>query len=420
MVKVNQLKKKLSTALFGAFTAVIIYAISQTMGYRFFLDVQNNIDDRHTVVRQNQVSRSDNIVIIDIDDYSLKLLGNFKLWPRRYFAQVISQVKNGGAKFVFLDVILMHGGKISDNQALVDSVASAGNVISGYYVNLDNQSKRKRPLDTVYNDDFTDNWFNSSNYKNIEFIQAENITLPFRELVTSSKGLGFTNYLPDPDGIVRHIPLYITYNHRLLPSAALQMWLRVKGLDHKRVTISTKGSRFGDTFVPTDKHCFMRLNYALTGRTYRSISLASVMKSQYPPDIFRDKVVMIGSSSSKLGDLKKVPGHSALPGVQIHAAALSTLLEEKFITVVPGNIIFIFTILAGVLAALIFSFLSPLKIGIPVVFGFPVILYCFSLYLFAAHMKLINITIPSIVILLLYIVITIHRIVEHYEQKYPG
>ena len=390
------------------------------MGYRFFLEIQNSIDDRHFSISHKQIPHAENIVIIDIDDYSIGMLGNFKFWPRRHFAEVIGRVKNGGAKLIFLDVILMDGGKISDNQALVDSVTSAGNVISGYYANLDNKSKRKRPLDTVYNENFSYNWFNSQQYENIEFIKAEKINLPFRELANSSKGLGFTNYVPDPDGIVRHIPLYINYNHRLLPSAALQMWMRINELDYKKVIISTKGSRFGSTFVPTDKHCFMRLNYTLSGRDYRSISFATVLKGQFPPDMFRNKVVMIGSSSSKLGDLKKVPGHSALPGVQIHAAALSTLMEKNFITVVPGNIIFIFTILAGTLAGIVFSFLHPVKTGIPLVFGFPVILFCFSRYLFYARAELINITIPSIVVLVLYGVITIHRIVEHYERKNSG
>jgi adenylate cyclase len=415
---VKRINKNLSTVFFGAAAAVIIYVISQTMGYRFFLEIQNKVDDSHFAIMKNKGTGYENIVIIDIDDYSIRLLGgNFKLWPRRNFAQIISRAKMGGAKLIFLDVILMDGGKIGDNKALVDSVASAGNVISGYYLNLDYTSRRKRPLDTVYNDEFSDNWLNSQSYKNIEFISAENITLPFRELVNSSMGMGFTNYIPDPDGVVRHIPIYINFDHHLRPSAALQMWLLMKGQDYKNVTITTKGSRFGDTFIPTDKHCFMRLNYSPSGKTANVIPFASVLKGQYRSGIFKDKIVMIGSSSSKLGDLKKVPGHNALPGVQIHAAALSTLLDKNFITVMSGNIIFIFTVLSGILAGLVFTYLSPVKAGIPIVLGFPAIMYCLSTLYFIWHEKLINITIPSFVVILLFIVITIHRIVEHYERK---
>lgn len=416
-MKVIKLKKILSAAFFGAATAAVIYAISQTMGYRTFLEIQNMVDDSHFIVRDKPASHTGGIVIIDIDDYSINHLGNFKHWPRRHFAQVISLARNGGARIIFLDVILMEGGKIGDNQALVDSVACAGNVISGYYFNLDYQSRRERPLDPVYNEKFSDTWFNTQRFEKIEFIRAENITLPFREMVESSKGLGFTNYIPDPDGIVRHIPLYISYNRRLLPSAALQMWLQMKGMHFTNVVISPKGSRFGETFVPTDKHCFMRLNYSLSGQTYRTISFAPMLKGQYPAEIFKDKVVMIGSSSSILGDLKKIPGHNALPGVQIHAAALSTLLEKNFITVVPGDVIFGFTILSGILAGLFFSFLPPVKAGLPMAIAFPMILYAMSMYSFSAHARLINITIPSAVVILLYIVITIHRTVEYYERR---
>jgi adenylate cyclase len=415
--EVKKLKKILSTAFFGAATAVLVYAISQTMGYRTFLSLQNMVDDSHFTFHEKPASRPGGIVIIDIDDFSIDCLGNFKNWPRRHFAEVIGLARNSGARIIFLDVNLMEGGKIGDNKALADTIAEAGNVIAGYYFNLDYRSRRERPLDPVYNEKFSEDLFNTRQFEKIEFIRAENVALPFREMVESSKGLGFTNYIPDPDGVVRHIPLYISYNNRLLPSAALQMWLQMKGMHFTNVVISPRGSRFGDTFVPTDKHCFLRLNFSQPGQSYPAISFAAVLDGQYPSEIFKDSVVMIGSSSSTLGDLKKIPGHDSVPGVQIHAAALSTLLERNFITVVSGNSILIFTILSGILAGLFFSFLHPFKAGLPVTFVFPVMLYALSMYSFTAHARLINITIPTAVVILLYFVITIHRTVEYYERR---
>jgi len=132
--------------------------------------------------------------------------------------------------------------------------------------------------------------------------------------------------------------------------------------------------------------------------------------------MFRDKIVMIGSSSQKLGDLKRIPGYSLLPGVEIHATALTTLMNEKFLTVLSGNFVFIITVLLSVIVSMVFTFAHPVKVGLPVALCLPLGLYIYAIYSFIAHSRLINITLPSFVIILLYVVIVIHRLVEQYEN----
>ncbi|MHB9027539.1 MAG: CHASE2 domain-containing protein, partial [Candidatus Latescibacterota bacterium] len=254
-------KSLILAIIFGVCVAGMIYTVSQTMGYRHFLRVQNAIDDSHFVYWKKKPPRIDDIVVIDINDSSLAALGNFKRWPRRHFGEVIARVSADGARTIFLDVILMQGGLRRDNERLTGSVTDADNVILGYYFSLDSRNKRRRPLDPVYNEKFAMNWFSTQRIEKNEFIRAGAVNLPFPELVRSAAGIGFTNYIPDPDGVLRHIPLYIAYNNTLFPSAALQMWLHLRGSGHSHAEISPRGTRFGRTFIPTDKHSFMRLNY---------------------------------------------------------------------------------------------------------------------------------------------------------------
>jgi adenylate cyclase len=410
------IKKLIFAVIFGVSVAGIIYTVSQTMGYRHFLRVQNAIDDSHFVYWKKKAARIDDIVVIDINDSSLAALGNFKRWPRRHFGEVITRVAGDGARMVFLDVILMRGGLRRDNERLVNSIAETNNVILGYYFSLDSKNKRRRPLDPVYNEKFAMSWFSTQRIEKNEFIRAGAVNLPFPELVRSAAGIGFTNYIPDPDGVLRHIPLYIAYNNTLFPSAALQLWLHLHGEGHSHAEISPRGTRFGKTFIPTDKHSFMRLNYRGAGHFHPTFSFADVLRGRFRSGTFRNKIVMIGSSSSGLGDLKKVPGHKALPGVEIHAAALSTLLGEEFLTVVSGNTVFFFTLLCGVLISILFAFYPPFLVGIPATLAAPLVLYIYSVYCFVYHSELFNISIPSLTILFIGIVLAIHRLIEHHGE----
>ena len=133
--------------------------------------------------------------------------------------------------------------------------------------------------------------------------------------------------------------------------------------------------------------------------------------------MFRNKIVMIGSGSKMLGDLKRVPGYNFLPGVEIHATALSTLLNENFLTVLSGKVTIAVTILCGIMASLLFTYAPPVKVGLPAAVCIPVALYVYAVYRFIVHSQLMNITLPSFVIVLLYIVIVIHRFVEKHEVQ---
>jgi len=412
-------KEILTAVIFGIAVSLLLYAASQTVAYHPFLRIQNAIDDSHFIrrfmLRGADGHETDRIIIVDIDDRSIHARGIFKKWPRRLFAEVIGNLKRDGAELVFLDVILMEGGFKHDNMALADSVRKAGNVFSGYYFNLDAPSIRQRPLDPVLNEHMFSGVLDPESVTRNHFIKAQQMVLPYKALLKSVGGLGFTNYVPDPDGVLRHIPLYVMYGKNLYPSASLQMWLYLKGLNSKQARITSDGIHFGDTVIPTDRHCFLRLNYTGSVSAFKTISFIDVLENNFESGTFNGKVVMIGSGSEELNDLKRIPGHSSLPGVQVHAAALTTLLSGRYLRVTSGNIIFVITVMCGVLSSLLFWFAPPLKVGLPVVICVPLGLFACAVYCFIAHSQLVNISMPSLVVVLLYFVITIYRLVEEYD-----
>jgi len=417
----HTIKEVIFSAVFGGIVALLMYTASQTVLYWPFLSVQNHIDDSQ-FYRRFKLGGADeladtSIVIVDIDSRTLIALGDIKkrYWPRKYMASVVENLSRDGARLIFLDILLQ--GQNRHNTILADSVRAAGNVIAGYYFSLDDESRNRRPTDTVFNEEYTMNRLTAPvNTKN-SFIRAWRVVLPNRELVESVAALGYTNYVPDPDGILRHMPLYIRYGGTVSPSASLQMWLRLKGIHYSTVDITRRGVRFGETFIPTDRNCFMRINFPASEPVCPYYSFLDVLEGNYPSGTFRDKVVMIGSSSNQLGDLKEIPGYGSLPGVEIHAAVLSTLLKKGFLRVVPGNIVFAACLFAGIISGLLFAFAPPLRVGLPVMAVSFAGMYLTAVAAFLSGGYLLNITIPAFVIVMMYVVMTAHRFLEWYEGE---
>ncbi len=405
----ERIKRIAKSMLVGFAVSVIVYSASQTLLYYPFIHIQNSIDNGYFKLRYNIESpenhNTDQIVIIDIDDQTLKELGNFnRFWPRRYFAEIIGNLKRDNARLIFLDVLITASGKVLENKALADSIKSAGNVFSGFYLNLDLRKKNRHSVKSVFDGRFS-NWFDLQVTEEVDLLQSEGVAFSYRDIIRSSKNIGFTNYVPDSDSVLRHFPLFIEFKQWLIPSASLQMWLYLKGLDYTGAEISPKGIRLGENFIPTDNQCFMRINYKGSGSVYKYISFLEVLNGHFEAGTFKDKIVMIGSSSPKLNDIKRIPGKKFIPGVEVHAAALSTILNQDFLTAISVKVVYIVTMLCGIFSSIFFSFTHPIKAGLPFAVSIPLLLYIVSVYSFISKSVLINVTIPSFAIIILYICI---------------
>jgi len=416
-----KIKTVLFSAAFGLVVAVILYAASQTFLYWPLLKTQNRIDDRHFAQRYKlngaPAAEQDGIIIVDIDDRSMRSLGSVmsKRWPRRHMADVIEYLAGDGAKLIYLDILFENWTR--DNEILAESVASAGNVIAGYYFDLEYESRKRRPDDSIFNEAITENIIDGIAPEGSRFIQSRHVVLPYSRLVWNVKALGFANYIPDPDGVLRHIPLYISSGRNgsmVSASAAMQMWLYLKDIHYSDASLKRDGVEFNGLRIPTDRHCFMRLNYHTAGSVYPYVSFVDVLNGDFEEGAFADKIVMIGSGSEKAGDLKVIPGDQRMPGVEVHATALSTLLNGKFIEVVSGNIILSICIVSGITGGLLFSLL-PLKFGLMITLLYTLSMFALSRLLFIKSGMLLNIVIPSFIILLLFAVIAAHELFERFE-----
>ena len=404
-------EKAINRILIGILIPILLFFASKTFVHNKCLEIRNVFYDnffkvKYAVNGYYGVTDRD-IVILDIDNRSIRELGNFnRLWSRSYFARVIGNLKQDKARAVFLDILFKGVNSDFDNKVLVDSLKSAGNVFLGMYLNLDSTSLKKVPEIVVNNPDY-----NSSNHINkekVDFLRSGSIDFSYHDLVMSSESVGFTNCVPDYDGVLRHLPLLMLNRRLLCSSASMQIWISLNGLSHTDAQFKRDGIIYSDYFfIPTDRNCYVKINYQGLKDYFKYYSFIDVLSNNYQKGLFKDKIVMIGSSSGFFGDMKKIPG-GEVPGVQVHAAALSMLINGNFINVTGSDIELVISIFCGLLSAFLYSSMSFWKsllkfciFMLLMIFSAMIVFYSFS-YFINLTLSILSISVIAIFYTFLY------------------
>ena len=338
---------------------ILLFFAAKSIAYNEYIKIRNFFYDNFYSAKYSINSfygfTDKDIVILDIDNRSLQELGNFnRLWSRSNFGRVIGNIKNDGARAVFLDILFK--GVISDydNRVLVDSLKSAGNVFLGIYLIPDDNSKKKIP-EMLNKNSFID----SINNNRVDFLSSGTVDFSYHDLIMSSESVGFTNCVPDNDGVLRHMPLLMLYRRLLYSSVSMQMWVHLNNLSHTDALFRNDGITYSDYFfIPTDRNCYVKVNYQGLKNAFKYYSFIDVFNNNYRKGLFKDKIVMIGSSSTFFKDFKKIPG-GIVPGVQVHAATLSMLINENFVRVSNLYLELVIAILCGLSAAFFFRGRNP-------------------------------------------------------------
>lgn len=159
-----------------------------------------------------------------------------------------------------------------------------------------------------------------------------------------------SNDLPlDADGKVRRIPLSLTDKSTgedlfsfglMLAGTYLQKHKKIDvGLTDDNLikagsAVFSPFSRNDGGYVWADDGGYqVILNYRGETQRFNTISMTDVLEGDVPPDLMRDRIVMIGTTAESLKDLFYVPYSSSLttptrmPGVVIHANFVSQILS---------------------------------------------------------------------------------------------
>jgi len=185
---------------------------------------------------------------------------------------------------------------------------------------------------------------------------SEGIAVPTKVLMQGVMDIGAVNTDADIDGIIRRIPLFYRYKNTVYPSFPLAIFMHAMHITRDKIKIVPgRYVKIGGYRVPIDREQRMLINFLGRPFSFRYISFYDVLGERVGSGFFANKIVLLGSSAVALSDLKPTPASKNLmPGVELHANGLYTLMNRCFITY-PNRYI---TLLLVFLFALIVTFLA--------------------------------------------------------------
>ena len=320
---------------------------------------------------------SPNIVVIGIDDATLKQFGKWSEWSRLLHAEAIDNLKQAGAKVIGYDVLFVDSSK--DDEAFAASIKDAGNVV----------------LAAVGEQIVTDS---------VGEILYNSVLKPVAPLDEASRSYGHANIVPDRDGKVRRVPLVIKdETEKSYPSLSLSILHVLFSMNLPTEYPREKGAlNLLARDIPVDDKYQLRINFAAdyTSRTY--ISYGDVISGSFDPAVVKNKIVIIGMTATGEQDSWSVPTSAVkIPGVYIHAATMDTILRSQFLTEATPLITLLMMLLLTAITCLTLPFIK-VKWGallIAVLFGG----YILASVLIFNRGYIMNMVYPPLLLALVYV-----------------
>lgn len=288
---------------------------------------------------------TDDIVILYIDQKSIDFFQRARgigwPWPRDAYGLVVQYLHQAGARAVVFDAVYsepsVFANDFDDDNAFARAMASAGNVLQTLVWH--ERPKGGAPTDEDAVSRLAERALDYTRQGGPAPPDYQDVTMPIPPIEQAAWGLGSISIEPEADGVVRRIRPLAGFRGHAFPTLALAAHLKLTG--QAAVTQTGDALNYGQTVLPLDDEGMALIKYYGGLDTYRSYTIAAVMQSSMDlqmgnppmlaPELFRDKIVLVGAKAAALFDLRSTPIADSLPGVEIHAAFLNNLMAGDFL-----------------------------------------------------------------------------------------
>ena len=288
------------------------------------------------------------IVILAVDQNSLDFVERqWQMkwpWPREYYGLLLRYLDRAHPRMVAFDYDLSQhdedrqevDGKASD-QAFADAMGKAGNVLLG--VNLSVQEQGDLPGDSIHARHLI-----GGGMPRWSGPLYDRAAAPIPAFQIPAAALGATNFGVDDDGIARRFtPVYRYRSDGIYQfSTACYAFLK-NGLHSPPESLLASVPRTTDGAMliywygrggPSGVFTY----YSLHSLLVSAVKMDQGMLPDVPPEVFKDKILIVGGSAAGLYDYKPTPFTylEQYPGVEIQATVLSNLLNGHHVHEMPA------------------------------------------------------------------------------------
>ncbi|PAY10002.1 MULTISPECIES: CHASE2 domain-containing protein [Bradyrhizobium] len=239
-------------------------------------------------------------------------------------------------------------------------------------------------------------------------------------LEEAAAGRGLFTIRPERDGIVRRVPMMMVAQGVTMPSLTFEM-LRVAGGSGTILIKADKGGiqslGIKGFAIPTDLYGQLWIHYARRDPSIY-VSAVDVLDGRVSPDRIAGKLILIGTSSVGLNDIKTTPVTPAMPGVEVHAQVLESALTGDVVSQ-PSYGIAIEFLAAMIMGLLVIAFAPKFGPVTLVVVGglFASVLIGTSWYFYSQHRLLIDFTYPLMSTTAIYLTLIFSAFVREQQQR---
>jgi adenylate cyclase len=361
-------RKLVTGVLVGLASGLLVWLLSQFLFDQFFFRIESQTYDwRLRRAIESPVNPIDDIVIIDIDERSIQKLGSYYTWPRNYWVRLINYLKSTGASMVGLDIIFDENPHSpTEDLELQKAMTDAGYVCNAFYFSTaDMEHYRPAMVNEPSDLQFGNFTVQVPDELLAGLINEDRFEPTYPGFLNAGLTAGYVNMFPDPDGVLRRLPVLLRFNQHVYPAFSVQMALKLKnivriGYDQKTSNLILENEQGQTSLLPIDDYGQMLIRYAGGFRSFRYISFYDILMGFVQAEFFKGKIVLVGTSLPGFYDLRTTPLQPAFPGVEVNANVIYQILNGSYIYRMAGVPVFMLTLLFGLFAGVLLIYPRPL------------------------------------------------------------
>ena len=257
---------------------------------------------------------TNSVVIVEITEQDLKKYGQWP-WPRNLIANLHNRIYQYGAKVIQYNIIFAERDRAGKDENFAQKLAGTNTVMM--YSIKDSATDGQVAKVPIVKQGDPDKFLYS----------FKGVVTNIPELLRFANGAGVNIMIPNIDGTIRQIPLFVNTDIGTIPNQILDT-IRVHNKNNKYKIVADKNGikeilTSKNKKIQTNANAMFNINFA-DPSTITKYSVGDIIKNKIE---LKDKIVLVGLNAAGLSYLKDTP-LGLMTDTTISAQTIETMLTD--------------------------------------------------------------------------------------------